>query len=1275
MGGSLVVPCESTSIAYCGEEVRVLINVINTSTEERLHDVEVMVDVGYFDVATPKIVSKTTHSIALLDPGVGSVIPVSFTLEEPVHYILRCLALSGQARRSHTKMFRFKCQMALSVTAKVCELSPSSLFVEAGIKNESHKSLLLDSVSMDLHEHYSSTLVKTWQPHPPPLMIKDSGLHLNPFKKLIWLEPEQTVSFLFSVVPRDPTSFDVNRAVDIGLVRAVWCGPLGEMGVQNSTLLERKANRSDNVYDDIGKEDSSSAEAILVGGYIQEGAGAALSTTSLINHFLYSLIVDSSSSSPYIAANTPSNLSNARESICGSIGILGVDRSKEKLIQALLMSNKSVFCLLNLDNGTSATILDTLASCVLRWGPAYCCQVCCKFSLEDSLAVKYLSVIPPGVVTGELRIEGGPSKTALMTATQTSRSASKFTNKNNKSAQEEAVEEGQQQQQNCDQVISSISPHAFFLNKLLLVGVNTKHLSELVAPIITSRTLSLLSLQRCNLLPNDALVIASMLAFNKSLSEVDLSENLLLADNGAIFIAVGLDANPHHLLKSLILKKCGIGELGALAICNHLEKRFHTPQDFLLDLGGNPAELFANKLLSKPVFQEKKCSREIKICLLGSGAVGAKSAMAVRFVQHCFCSEYDPTVEDSYRVELRVGDDVFVLHIIDTAGQEEYSLLRDQYIRHSEVFSLGYSITSRRSFADIKYLYERIRTIKDCKSPPIVLVGAKSDLDRQREVSKSEGEQLARELNCPFYEVSAKLNTNVDEVFFALVRETQKARLPPPSSSLQKKLSKLERLKDKIVPPMFPHKPCTVFSPVPRQDDLCDWRPLTSEYCCTVQPAPLPPQLPPHLMQQTVEPGKVTVPPPNNVPLASPHRHQSPPLPPPLTTSVENAPLTFDLQTADAEQTYNWLKSKGVEESCLKIIQAHKLRGRTLAHYTVQQLCALGIILGDAEFIVEELINNLNSSSSSSAATTTRNRRWTISSRASLCLKPPTRVSFLGTTAALAAKTTQTPPPPQHQPPRVDLAKALGGEELNYKCFAFVLGNATYCQCPLSNSLNDAEAVAQFLRNQCQFQVTQQMNVPNLQDFVCHLEDFKSNLKGTRKAGNKVATIFYFAGHGRQLKGHNFLLMTEDPAAFEEPNFEKMKHKAPMAGDILDGIKRHSDLVIGILDACRQSDDEDETRTRGFGSTTQLAKEDFPSGCIVIYPTSPGKTTGDTCKLPNRRNHGFFTGCLLEVLERSAPSTPFNDIMDETMVLVQSMSKGTQTPWLSKSVGHKFALF
>ncbi|KAH3758498.1 hypothetical protein Pelo_9683 [Pelomyxa schiedti] len=318
-----------------------------------------------------------------------------------------------------------------------------------------------------------------------------------------------------------------------------------------------------------------------------------------------------------------------------------------------------------------------------------------------------------------------------------------------------------------------------------------------------------------------------------------------------------------------------------------------------------------------------------------------------------------------------------------------------------------------------------------------------------------------------------------------------------------------------------------------------------------------------------------------------------------VTSTEQQPPLLeqlqpFLIQTADVDQVCSWLGSVGADDDCLKSIRVNKLRGRTLANCTKEQLCNLGFAFGDAAFVVEEVQSHLESQ------------------------RQPQQIS----TDIEATKDMQ---------PQLMGARSLC--EMNYKCFAFIVGNEAYGQFSLRNTINDADSVSKFLRTTCRFEVVCQKNIPNLQEFATNLELFKSTLKEQKKAGNKVASVFYFAGHGRQLKGHNFLLMTATESAFTETKFDLLKYNTPMLGAVLDGIQKHSDLTIGILDACREADpnDSDEFRTRGFGPTGQrLTKEDFPAGCIVIYPTSPGKTTLYACKLPNRRNNGFFTGCFLE---------------------------------------------
>jgi len=72
--------------------------------------------------------------------------------------------------------------------------------------------------------------------------------------------------------------------------------------------------------------------------------------------------------------------------------------------------------------------------------------------------------------------------------------------------------------------------------------------------------------------------------------------------------------------------------------------------------------------------------QEYRIVVVGSGGVG-KSAVTVRFIQGRFTEKYDPTIEDSYRKSVEVDGQACMYDIMDTAGQEEYSALRDQYMK------------------------------------------------------------------------------------------------------------------------------------------------------------------------------------------------------------------------------------------------------------------------------------------------------------------------------------------------------------------------------------------------------------------------------------------------------------------------------------------------------------------------------------------------------------------------------------------------------------------
>lgn len=143
-----------------------------------------------------------------------------------------------------------------------------------------------------------------------------------------------------------------------------------------------------------------------------------------------------------------------------------------------------------------------------------------------------------------------------------------------------------------------------------------------------------------------------------------------------------------------------------------------------------------------------------------------------------------------------------MLEVLDTAGQEEYIALRDQWIRDGEGFVLVYSISSRSSFTRIQKFHNQIQRVKEAAaagsptfpgSPlsqtmgnqslgpaPVMLVGNKCDRVTEREVSTQEGSALAKQLNCDFVEASAKNCINVEKAFYDVVRQLRRQRVSAP---------------------------------------------------------------------------------------------------------------------------------------------------------------------------------------------------------------------------------------------------------------------------------------------------------------------------------------------------------------------------------------------------------------------------------------------------------------------------------------------------------------
>ncbi|KAJ8709411.1 hypothetical protein PYW07_009237 [Mythimna separata] len=158
-----------------------------------------------------------------------------------------------------------------------------------------------------------------------------------------------------------------------------------------------------------------------------------------------------------------------------------------------------------------------------------------------------------------------------------------------------------------------------------------------------------------------------------------------------------------------------------------------------------------------------------KLVVVGGGGVG-KSAITIQFIQSYFVTDYDPTIEDSYTKQCVIDDVPAKLDILDTAGQEEFSAMREQYMRSGEGFLLVFSVADHASFDELYKFHKQILRVKDRDEFPMLLVGNKADLENQRVVSLEEAQALSRQLKVPYIECSAKARMNVDQVFHELVK-------------------------------------------------------------------------------------------------------------------------------------------------------------------------------------------------------------------------------------------------------------------------------------------------------------------------------------------------------------------------------------------------------------------------------------------------------------------------------------------------------------------------
>lgn len=215
---------------------------------------------------------------------------------------------------------------------------------------------------------------------------------------------------------------------------------------------------------------------------------------------------------------------------------------------------------------------------------------------------------------------------------------------------------------------------------------------------------------------------------------------------------------------------------------------------------------------------------------------------------------------------------------------------------------------------------------------------------------------------------------------------------------------------------------------------------------------------------------------------------------------------------------------------------------------------------------------------------------------------------------------------------------------------ALVIGNSTYKSSPLKNPVNDARDMAASLRSY-DFTVIERNNL-TVKQIGSTLREFRSKL-----TPGSVALVFY-AGHGLQIKGENYLPAVDADIVGEDdvPN-QSLSTRQIM--DVLGDAKSRLNLVF--LDACR-----DNPFARSFRSSSRgLGKENAPSGTLISFATRPGSVAGD-----GDGKNGLYTSVLLQQIKNT--DQPIEQVLKRVVTGVKTASKGQQEPWMEGSIEGDF---
>lgn len=209
------------------------------------------------------------------------------------------------------------------------------------------------------------------------------------------------------------------------------------------------------------------------------------------------------------------------------------------------------------------------------------------------------------------------------------------------------------------------------------------------------------------------------------------------------------------------------------------------------------------------------------------------------------------------------------------------------------------------------------------------------------------------------------------------------------------------------------------------------------------------------------------------------------------------------------------------------------------------------------------------------------------------------------------------------------------------KTLCLVLGNNDYDgSSKLKNAINDAYEISEVFKR-LGYDVIYKYDVKSA-DYADLLSEYESRIN------NYDASIFYFAGHGFQFEGENYLAAIDCPV--DNPNKHICERTCIRLTEITDIIKKSSTKVnIIIIDACRHS--------FGRGNTTAFTHINAPEGTIIAFSTSPGEGAKDG----GMGNHSMYTGVLLRYL--GIESLSVEELFKKVRKTLYHLSAGTQTSW------------